>query len=341
MSQAEEQISGKRVDYGFYLNGFIKFYLEAKPLKTDKMHDDEYAQQAIRYSWNKGVTWAILSNFETTIVFNALSPDKSLFSKKYLRDLRARSTRADSNQLWLLSKESFGQSLIDKEAEQHGKKAQKVSVTESLSKDMNECRGLLTKAFEIWNTGVDSHLIDEGSRSWIDRMVFIRVAEDRKIEPPTLRPMLHQWLADRTAGKNEGSLYQAMIGKFRELDKIYNSNLFSEHPFEKWEEYNDATKEVIEILYGRDTYFEYDFSIIPADVLGSVYENYLGYRLQKSKEKKKDGTSAEGSQNLRKRKEQGIYYTPKFVVEYIVKNTLGPVLDSCRDHCRSARSENT
>ncbi len=157
---AEEQISGKRVDYGFYLNGFIKFYLEAKPLKTDKMHDDEYAQQAIRYSWNKGVTWAILSNFETTIVFNALSPDKSLFSKKYF-EISSSEYESRFDQLWLLSKESFGQSLIDKEAEQHGKKAQKVSVTESLSKDMNECRGLLTKAFEIWNTGVDSHLIDE------------------------------------------------------------------------------------------------------------------------------------------------------------------------------------
>src|SRR3989338_7067144 len=74
---AEEQISGDRVDYGFYLNGRAKFYLEAKKLSAD-LHREEYARQAIRYSWNKGVTWAVLTDFESMKVFNALSPDKSL-----------------------------------------------------------------------------------------------------------------------------------------------------------------------------------------------------------------------------------------------------------------------
>src|SRR3990167_2387051 len=58
---AEEQISGDRVDYGFYLNGRAKFYLEAKKLSAD-LHREEYARQAIRYSWNKGVTWAVLTD---------------------------------------------------------------------------------------------------------------------------------------------------------------------------------------------------------------------------------------------------------------------------------------
>ena len=80
---SEEQISGDRVDYGFYLNGRIKFYLEAKPLKAD-LYREEFAKQAIRYSWNKGVTWAILTDFEGLIIFNALSPEKSLAGKKYL-----------------------------------------------------------------------------------------------------------------------------------------------------------------------------------------------------------------------------------------------------------------
>jgi len=79
----EEQISGDRVDYGFYLNGRIKFYLEAKKISSDLRRED-YAKQAIRYSWNKGVTWAVLSDFETLIVFNALSPEKSLAGKQYL-----------------------------------------------------------------------------------------------------------------------------------------------------------------------------------------------------------------------------------------------------------------
>ncbi|PJB17759.1 hypothetical protein CO115_05410, partial [Candidatus Falkowbacteria bacterium CG_4_9_14_3_um_filter_36_9] len=316
----EEQISGDRVDYGFYLNGRIKFYLEAKLLKAD-LYREDYAKQAIRYSWNKGVTWAVLTDFEGLIVFNALSPEKSLAGKKYLSfTYEEYLTRFD--ELWRLSKEAFAGDILDKEAEKVGKKLQKVSVTETLSKDLNECREILTEAFLQWNEKVDPHLIDEGVQKLLNRLIFIRCAEDREIEPHTLMPLIHEWKASGKAG--QVSPYQAMVKKFRELDAIYNSNLFDEHPFEKWEEFSGATERVIDILYGKKNYFEYDFSIIPADVLGNVYENYLGHQLKKSKQKESPG------KNLKKRKEQGIYYTPKFIVDYIVKNALGPVLDKCK-----------
>ena len=317
---AEEQISGDRVDYGFYLNGRIKFYLEAKPLKAD-LHREDYAKQAIRYSWNKGVTWAVLTDFENLIIFNALSPEKLLAGKKYLSfTYEEYLTRFD--ELWCLSKEAFGDDIIDKEAEKVGKKLQKVSVTETLAKDLNECREILTAAFLKWNEKEDPHLIDEGVQKLLNRLIFIRSAEDRKIEPPTLMPLIHEHKASGKAV--EISPFLAMVKKFRELDKTYNSNLFDEHPFEKWEEFGGATEKVIDILYGKKNYFEYDFSVIPADVLGNVYENYLGYQLKKSKEKESSG------KNFKKRKEQGIYYTPKYIVDYIVANALSPVLDKCK-----------
>ena len=317
---SEEQISGDRVDYGFYLNGRVKFYLEAKKLSVD-LHKEEYAKQAIRYSWNKGVTWAVLTDFENLIVFNALSPEKSLAGKKYLSfAYKEYLTRLD--ELWRLSKEAFGEDILDKEAEKVGKKLQKVSVTETLSKDLNECREILAEAFSKWNEGIDPHLIDEGVQKLLNRLIFIRCAEDRKIEPPTLIPLIHEWKSSGKVG--QVSPYQAMIKKFRELDITYNSNLFDEHPFEKWEEFGGATEKVIDILYGKKNYFEYDFSIIPADVLGNVYENYLGHQLKKSKKEE------HLDKNLKRRKEQGIYYTPKFIVDYIVQNALGPVLDKCK-----------
>ena len=321
----EEQISGDRVDYGFYLNGRIKFYLEAKKIAVD-LHREDYAKQAIRYSWNKGVTWAILTDFESLIVFNALSPEKSLAGKKYF-EIPYNEYLDRFEQLWLLSKEAFLTDNIDKAAEAQGKKLQKVSVTEKLAQDLNRCRQLLTEAFTNLNKNVPGHLIEEGVQKLLDRLIFIRVAEDRKVEPPTLIPLLHQWKSGGQVGR--ASPYQAMIEKFRELDKIYNSNLFSEHPFEKWEEYSGNTEKVINILYGDKDYFEYDFSAIPADVLGAVYENYLGYRLEQTKKKLFD-QDLDLTKDRRKRKEQGIYYTPRFIVDYIVQNALGPVLDKCK-----------
>ncbi len=314
---AEETISSERVDYGFYLDDRIKFYLEAKKFSVD-IHDEKFANQAIRYSFNKGATWAVLTNFTTLIVFNAqhingMLHDKRFFEMTYSQYLE----RID--QLELLSKKAFKENLLDKEAEKVGKKIQKVSVSSLLYKDLQLCRDILTKDLNQWNEKVDPDLLDEGVQKLLDRLIFIRVAEDRGIEPPILIPMVRQ-----ARDAKGGELYQAMSQKFREFDHFYNSNLFSPHPFEKWEEYSGATEKVIKILYGKEGYYEYDFKIMSADVLGTVYENYLSHRLLKSKK----GTTV--LDDAKKRKEQGIYYTPNYIVDYIVKNTLDPVLNKCK-----------
>lgn len=317
---AEENTSAGRVDYGFYINGRTKFYLEAKPLKAD-INKEEYANQAVRYSWNKSITWAVLTDFETIKVFNAQDIEKDLGDKLFFSiDYSEYLERFD--QLWLLSKESITDDVIDKEAERVGKKLQKIPITELLYKDLNECRKILTDYLGKWNSEVPRDLLDEGVQKLLDRLIFIRVAEDRKIEPNILVPLLNHW---RTLiGADKPRLYESMAHKFRELDDIYNSNLFSPHPFEKWEDDGGGLEKVINILYGRKGYYEYDFSVMPADVLGSVYENYLGYKLSQSQK----GLTLDKVAG--KRKEQGIYYTPAFIVDYIVRNALKPALDNCK-----------
>lgn len=306
-----------RVDFGFYLNDRPKFYLEAKSFSAD-IHDEKFANQAIRYSFNKGAVWAILTNFETLIVFNAQNIKGNLSDKRFFT-LHYNEYIDKFDKLWRLSKEAFENDLLDKYGDEVGKKIEKVSVTSLLHKDLQECRDLLIKDLGAWNDKVDPDLLDQGVQKLLDRLLFIRVAEDRGIEPLTLIPMARQ-------ARNEkgGELYQAMIKKFREFDDLYNSNLFSPHPFEKWEDVEHATEKVIRILYGKEGYYEYDFKAMPADVLGAVYENYLSHRLSKSRK----GTTV--SKDATKRKEQGIYYTPNYIVDYIVKNALGPVLDRCK-----------
>lgn len=320
VSAEENIISSGRVDYGFYIIGRIKFYLEAKPLKAD-LNNEDYARQAIRYSFNKGVTWAILTDFESIKVFNAQSPSNYLGDKKYF-ELKYSEYLPRFDKLWELSKESFTEDLIDKKAEEVGKKLQRIPITELLYKDLNECRELLTNSLGQYNREkVTKDGLDEGVQKLLDRLIFIRVAEDRKIEENTLVPLINQWRSSTSINKPE--LYESMVHKFRELDVIYNSNLFSEHPFEKWEDDGAALEKVIKILHGKQGYYEYDFSIMSADVLGSVYENYLCYKLSQSKKK------LTVNKDAKKRKEQGIYYTPNFIVDYIVRNTLKPVLDKC------------
>ncbi|MBI2097886.1 MAG: N-6 DNA methylase [Candidatus Vogelbacteria bacterium] len=317
---AEEKItSAGRVDYGFYLNNRPKFYLESKKLSAD-LHHSEFAHQAIRYSWNRGVTYAVLTDFESLKLFNSQEIGKPL-GDKLIFEIPYHQYIERFEQLQLLSKESFEKNLLDKYAEEHGKKLQKLSIVSfKLYEDLKKCRDLLTASFNTWNKKVAPDLLDEGVQRILDRLIFIRVAEDRRVEPPLLNRLVNEWESSKT----KEPLYQSMIKKFRELDEIYNSNLFSFHPSEQWEEHDDALKEVIKILYGKKGYYEYDFKVMPADVLGGVYESYLSHRLAKSKKK------ITVSKDARKKKEEGIYYTPTFIVDYIVNNALKPVLGKCR-----------
>lgn len=326
VSFEEKVAGGKRADYEFKLNGIPKVYLEAKSIKTD-LDLEQHARQAINYAWNKGVTWAVLTDFESIKVFNAQGQSKLLADKMVFEILCAE--YLTDERLWLLSKESFLEGGLDKYAEKYSKKIKKQTVNESLFEDLREARQMLTDSFSAWNKGVDKETLDEGVQKILDRLVFIRVLEDRGLEPPILKKMIHE----RDAKGTNVQLFDLLIEKFRELDEYYNSNLFSPHACEKWVEYDDKLKKVILMLYGVGAY-EYDFKQIPADVLGGVYESYLSYIGQnpisvgysKGKLFELDSKSEIKIKSRKKRKEQGIYYTPKFIVDYIVKNTLGEKL---------------
>jgi adenine-specific DNA-methyltransferase len=316
---SEEHIkSSGRVDYGFYLNNRPKFYLEAKSARAD-INSPDFAAQAVRYAYNRGTTWAVLTNFERLKLFNAQDIKRSLFDKQ-LFDIPYNDYLADFETLTLLSKESFSAGALDTYAEKIGKKYQRVAITDTLSEDLDECRKLLTDSLAACNDGLVPDVLDEGVQKLLDRLVFLRVAEDRGVEPNILK----QLLREAEHAKTSSFLYEAMSEKFRELNIRYDSNLFSPHPFEKWEEYGGATKKVIEKLYGRPGYYDYDFKVLPADILGAVYENYLGHQILKSKK----GLTLD--KDASKRKEQGIYYTPTFIVDYIVRQALGPVLHECK-----------
>jgi adenine-specific DNA-methyltransferase len=327
---AEENIVGKRVDYGFYIDGHIQFYLEAKAAKEDT-EQEKFANQAISYSWNKGTTWAVLTNFKLLEIFNAEDATAPISAKRF-KSISWEEYVERFDELWLLSREACGQKLLDTEAEKVGKKLKRVSVTAKLVEDLNDARDLLSRMFVAWNPKLasDPVLLDEGVQRVLDRIIFIRVAEDRGIEDPTLQPLVRAWEADWEAGRRDKLLYQAMEEKFRELDGIYNSNIFAPHASDSWEERKNIVRDIIEKFYGKYGYYTYDFKAIPADILGTVYEQYLGHKLSQAETRNLLGeANVSVAKDARKRKEQGIYYTPRFIVDYIVEQALGPVLAKC------------
>jgi len=123
--------------------------------------------------------------------------------------------------------------------------------------------------------------------------------------------------------KGRGQLIESLRQVFDYFDKEYNSKIFAEHLCDHLEIEDAVLYEIVMgLYYAKEKYFSisYDFSLINADVLGNIYEQYLSHILKKTAKR------AKLTENYIHRKKRGIYYTPTYVVEYIVRNTLGELL---------------
>lgn len=307
---AEEKVSKGRVDYGFRIEGIPKLFLEAKALKAD-LEDFKWAEQAINYAWHKGVVWAILTDFESVKVFNAevktANPAQSQFFALHTNQFIDR-----FEQLWLLSRESLASGAINVEAEKWGKKLKKIPVDKQLLADFTSFRELLSKSVLKNNPkkNLTEEDIDESVQRILDRLIFIRTTEDKEIEPPHLMPLLREDANKRIVKK--------LNVLFRYYDDTYNSKLFQPHLCEDLEIDDHVLEHIIQGLYrSKEWSIHYNFALLDADILGSIYEQYLGHILKKTDKRAK---LTEGKAH---RKEQGIYYTPTYIVDYIVKNTIG------------------
>jgi type II restriction/modification system DNA methylase subunit YeeA len=311
---AEEKISKKRVDYGFRINGIPQFFLEAKPLREENIHTNrDYVLQAIDYAWMKSCSWAILCNFETIAVFNADWKGPNI-GYNFLFALHPSDFITDKR-FGYLSKIAFTNKELDNFASQSGKKQLKNPINKQLLQDMIRFREILSK--DIVRNNQDKHLsqddIDESVQRILDRLIFIRNAEDRGLEENQLQSNVRQWYA-----RGKGHLVKEILGIYKDYDDKYNSKLFAHHLCDDLYLDNETLQEVIEGLnQSNDNSYRYDFSIIESDVLGNIYEQYLGNILKSTPKR------ARVEKSKTHRKDQGIYYTPSYIVDYIVKNAVG------------------
>jgi type I restriction-modification system DNA methylase subunit len=320
---AEEKISKKRVDYGFRIEGIPKFFLEAKAIKESL--SEEFARQSVNYSWLKSTTWAVLTNFARIDVYNAEWKSRSVLEKRFF-SLKVDEFVPRFDRLWLLSRDAFEVNELDRTAEDWGKKLPKVPVTQQLFADLIDWRQRLTKAINDKRTNAsvikNEKDLDESVQRILDRMIFIRVCEDRQIEPFTLLSRLREW---KGAGRTR-SFYKLLVDVFSEFNANYDSKLFDHHTSDELEIDDFVLSSMINELYENKEHSVYDFSAIDADILGSIYEQYLGFILQKHKRK------ATVIESYAQRKKMGIYYTPTQITNLMVKSTIGEILNGSEEH---------
>jgi len=303
----------KRVDYAFKVNSVPVMFLEAKKLDED-LDNPKFAHQTINYGYHQGVRWVILSDFEGIKVFNATLETKEI-RKRLIIDLKYTDYLTKYSELWLLSKESLFNDELNKYAKAKGHVINREPINEIILKNLLVWRNKVIKSIKELNARVSGEEAAECTQKLLNRMIFIRTCEDRGFEQgkKILREAAKEW-----QNNSEKRLYIMLREIFTNFFKGYDSGLFEEHLLDTVKISDEILYDIICGLYEdrKEEIDEFDFAAIDADILGSIYEQYLG-TIQK-------GEDLKGKE---KRKSQGIYYTPKYIVDYIVKNTLGKVLN--------------
>ncbi|MFA5412730.1 MAG: N-6 DNA methylase [Candidatus Micrarchaeia archaeon] len=313
----------KRVDYAFHLAGATKFLLEAKAYREDL--EDRYVDQTLQYGYQNNKTWVVLTNLREIRIYNAKYFDQEEQIRQLFAPITLENALERFDDLWLLSKDAMEHGLINQVATKYGKIRPREAIDKKIFEDLMEWRSLLTKSISKNNKfeGTPEEAgerIDEAVQKILDRLIFVRVCEDRGLEEEEVL----KWCIRQSKEDKKYDLMKYLNRLFSKLNGVYNSGLFASHFSENLKIDDETLEKVINHTYISPDGLKYDFSAIDADILGTVYEQYLGTLLKKTE--KRATLKSEKAQ----RKKMGIYYTPTYIVDYIVKNTLGKKLKECK-----------
>lgn len=314
----------KAPDYCFRVGGTRKFFLEAKKPSVHIKNDIHPAYQLRRYAWSAKLPLSILTDFEEFAVYDCrMKPNQGDNAAKarvmYL-------TFEDYEEQWdelysRFSRDAILKGAFDKYVQDNKTKRGTAEVDDAFLEEIERWRERLAKSIAKNNPSLSVRDLNFAVQRTIDRIIFLRICEDRGIEK-------YGHLQGLQNGKN---IYARLLGSFRDADVKYNSGLFhfrtekgrAGEPDQFTPNLNipdAALKNIFKHLYYPDS--PYEFSVLPADILGQVYEQFLGHVIGLT-----PSGRARVEQKPEVKKAGGVYYTPTYIVDYIVENTVGKLLE--------------
>lgn len=313
----------KAPDYCFRIGGVRKFFVETKKPSVNLKDDISPAFQVRRYAWSAKLPLSILTDFEEFAVYDCR--EKPVKTDKASKGRILYLTFEEYESKWdeiekVFSKEAILKGSFDKYAETAKGKRGTSEVDNEFLVEIERWRELLAKNIAIRNPALTQRELNFSVQRTIDRIIFLRICEDRGIEHyGTLMALL-----------NGDHVYERMRQNFRKADEVYNSGLFHFRNEKGRAEPPDVLtlnlnvddkplKEIIKNLYYPES--PYEFSVLPSDILGQVYERFLGSVIRLTK-----GHQAKVEVKPEVKKAGGVFYTPTYIVDYIVKNTVGKLI---------------
>lgn len=316
--------SNRAPDYSFRVGGQRKFFLEAKKPSVNLKDDVEPAFQLRRYGWSAKLPLSVLTDFEEFAIYDCRQKpnkdDKASKARLFYCTFRDYAEKWDEIAA-IFSKEAVLKGSFDKYASSSKGKRGTSEVDSAFLQEIEGWRDLLARNIALRNPTISQRELNFAVQQTIDRIIFLRICEDRGIEP----------YGKLMALQNGACIYARLREMFRDADDRYNSGLFH---FKKEKQRIGAPdeltlhleiddkplKEIFKNLYYPDC--PYEFSVLGADILGSVYEQFLGKVIRLTA-----GNRAVVEDKPEVKKAGGVFYTPAYIVKYIVEHTVGKLLE--------------
>ena len=311
------------IDYAFRIGGSRKFIVEAKKPAVNIKDDAGPALQIRRYAWNARLPLSILTDFEEFAVYDCTK--KPMPGDNAATARIAYFTFKEYPEKWgwiesIFSQKSILRGSFDKFVEGTRGKKGTATVDEAILAEIEEWRDVLAKNIAIRNTALSVDELNVSVQRTIDRILFLRICEDRGIEE-------YGCLQKLLEGQD---IYQRLLAMFHRADTRYNSGLFHFSAEAGWDEMPDTLtpnismddavlKKIIKRLYYPES--PYEFSVISPVILGQVYEQFLGKVIRLTL-----GHQAKVEYKPEVKKAGGVYYTPQYIVDYIVSHTVGELV---------------
>jgi predicted type IV restriction endonuclease len=306
----------KAPDYSFRIGGVRKFFVEAKKPSIDIKYDIEPAFQLRRYAYTAKLPLSILTDFEEFAIYDTrLKPhktDKASSARIFYCTFKEYIKEFDFI-FKTFSKEAILKGSFDKYIEDNKRKKGTSEVDKEFLKLIEKWRENLAKNIALRNKELSIYELNYAVQKIIDRMIFLRIAEDRHMEDyGRIQKLL----------ETQKTLYPQLVDLFVRADVKYNSSLFDsiEDKITPGLKIDDKIlKDIIKDLYYPDS--PYEFSVFDVEILGNIYEQFLGKTIRLT-----PSHQAKVEDKPEVKKAGGVYYTPKYIVDYIVKHTVGEKL---------------
>jgi len=305
----------KAPDYSFRIGGTRIFFVEAKKPSVKIKDEPEHAYQLRRYAWNIQIPISILSDFEEFAVYDCRKKPSNTDNSSVARIMYLTYTEYIDrfDEIWdIFSKEAVLKGSFDRFVESSKDKKGTSEVDIEFLKEIENWRDALAKNIALRNPQLSITELNYSVQKTIDRILFLIICEYRNIEKYSKLKEIAE----------KDSIYKNLIYYFERSDEKYNSGIFD------FKNDNCTLNLTIDDKILRDIvvnlYYPkspYDFSILSIEIIGKVYEQFLGKTIRLT-----SSHQAKVEEKPDVRKAGGVYYTPEYIVEYIIESTIGKLI---------------